>query len=80
MRSQEQFEKCRWLFSCANHNRFVYKSVGETSNFTCAESEANEQNLLLSLISVRFHTCEVRRLTRDKLITNYQRPRATKNS
>ena len=49
-------------------------------NFTYAESEANEQNLLLSLISVRFHTSEVRRLTRDKEITNYQRPRATTNS
>ena len=36
----------------------------QTSNFTCAESNANEKNLLISLISIRFGTCEVRRLNR----------------
>ena len=34
------------------------------SNFTCAESNANEQHLLFLLISIRFSTCEVRRLNR----------------
>ena len=36
----------------------------QTSNFTCAESNANEKNLLFSLICIRFGTCEVRRLNR----------------
>ena len=36
----------------------------QTSNFICAESDANEQNLLFSLISIRFGTFEVRRLNR----------------
>ena len=36
----------------------------QTPNFTCAESHAYEQNLLFSLISIRFGTCEVRRLNR----------------
>ena len=43
----------------------------QTFNFTCAESNANEQNLLLLLISIRFGTCEVRRepgLIRNKII------------
>ena len=34
----------------------------QTSNFTCAECNANEQNLLSLLISIRFGTCDVRRL------------------
>ena len=29
----------------------------QTSNFTCAVSNANEQNLLFLLISIRFGTC-----------------------
>ena len=33
-------------------------------NFTCAESNANEQNILLLPICIRFGTCEVRRLNR----------------
>ena len=36
----------------------------QTSNFTCAESNANEKNLLFSLIRIRFGTCKVRRLKR----------------
>ena len=36
----------------------------QTSNFTCAESNANEKNLLFSLICIGFGTCEVRRLNR----------------
>ena len=36
----------------------------QTSNFTCAESNANEENLLFSLICIRFGTCKVRRLKR----------------
>ena len=36
----------------------------QTSNFTCAESNANEKNLLFSLICIRFGTCKVRRLNR----------------
>ena len=34
----------------------------QTSNFTCAESNANEENLLFSLICIRFGTWKVRRL------------------
>ena len=36
----------------------------QTSNFTCAKSNANEKNLLFSLICIRFGTCKVRRLKR----------------
>ena len=36
----------------------------QTSNFSCAESNANEKNLLFSLICIRFGTCKVRRLKR----------------
>ena len=36
----------------------------QTSNFTCAESNANEKNLLFSLICIRFGTGKVRRLKR----------------
>ena len=36
----------------------------QMSNFTCAKSNANEKNLLFSLISIRFGTCKVRRLKR----------------
>ena len=36
----------------------------QTSNLTCAESNANEKNLLFSLICIRFGTCKVRRLKR----------------
>ena len=36
----------------------------QTSNFTCAESNANEKNLLFSLICIGFGTCKVRRLKR----------------
>ena len=36
----------------------------QTSNFPCAESNANEKNLLFSLICIRFGTCKVRRLNR----------------
>ena len=40
-------------------------------HFTCAESNANEQKLLFSLICIRFGTCKVRRLKRalDTLIS-----------
>ena len=34
----------------------------QTWNFTCAESNAGEENLLFLLITIRFGTCEVRRL------------------
>ena len=40
----------------------------QTSKFTCAESNANEKNLLFSLICIRFGTCKVRRLKRALLI------------
>ena len=36
----------------------------QTSNLTCAKSNANEKNLLFSLICIRFGTCKVRRLKR----------------
>ena len=36
---------------------------GQTSNFTCAESNTNESVLLFYLICIRFSTCEVWRLT-----------------
>ena len=36
----------------------------ETSNFTCAESNANEQEQNILLISIRFGTCKVPRLIR----------------
>ena len=37
----------------------------QTSNFTCAEFNANEKNILFSLICrIRFDTCKVRRLKR----------------
>ena len=41
----------------------------QTSNFTCAESNANEKNLLFSLICIGFGTCKVRRLKRALLIS-----------
>ena len=34
----------------------------QTSNFTCAESNTNEKNLLFSLVCIRFGSCKVRRL------------------
>ena len=42
------------------------KGPFQTSNFACAESNANKKNLLFSLIcmSIRFGTCKVRRLKR----------------
>ena len=40
----------------------------QTSNFTCAKSNANEKNLLFSLICIRFGTCKVRRLKRALLV------------
>ena len=42
----------------------LHLSPVQTSNFTCAESNANEQNLLFLLITIRFGTREVRRLNR----------------
>ena len=36
----------------------------QTSNFTCAESNANDKNIFFSLICIRFGTCKVRRLNR----------------
>ena len=36
----------------------------QMSNFSCAECNANEKNLLFSLICIRFGTCKVRRLKR----------------
>ena len=36
---------------------------GQTPYFTRAESNANEKNPFFSLISIRFSSCEVRRLT-----------------
>ena len=42
----------------------------QTANFTYAESNANEKNLLFSLICIRFGTCKVRRLKRA-LVTSY---------
>ena len=48
------------------HPVYQFRRLGpvQTSNFTCAESNVNEQNLLFLLISIRFGTCEVRRLNR----------------
>ena len=40
------------------------KGPFQTSNFTCGESNANGKNLLLSLICIRFGTCNVGRLKR----------------
>ena len=55
-----------------NQNRDADTSVAilgpfQTSNFTCAESNAIEKNLLFSLICIRFGTCKVRRLKRATL-------------
>ena len=46
----------------------------QKSNFTCSESNANEKNLVFSLICLRFGTCEVRRLNRA-LLTSLSRER-----
>ena len=39
-------------------HKYVHDVLGpvQTSNFTCAESNANEKNLLFSLICIRFGT------------------------
>ena len=43
----------------------ILKGQGQTTNFTCAQSNANDKIILLFyLICIRFGTCEVRRLTR----------------
>ena len=47
-----------------NSHRIVDLGPVQTLNFTCAESNANEKNLLFSLICIRFGTCEVQRLNR----------------
>ena len=54
------------LFLAFNHRlvQFLYLGPVQTSNFTYAESNANEKNLLFSLICIRFGTCKVRRLNR----------------
>ena len=44
----------------------------QTSKFTSAESNANKQNLLFLLISIRFGTCGVRRLNRA-LVTELEK-------
>ena len=46
----------------------------QTSNFTFAESNANEQNLLFSLICTRFGACKVRRLKRALLSSHISLP------
>ena len=43
---------------------FVFLGQVQTPYFTWAESNANEQNPLFSLICIRFGSCEVRRLNR----------------
>ena len=42
----------------------------QPSNFTCAESNAEEQEQYILLISIRFGTCEVRRLNRALINKN----------
>ena len=37
--------------------------TGQTSNFSCDEPNTKERNLLFSLASINFFTCEVRRLS-----------------
>ena len=44
-------------YSCEHREGYFFK----TSNFSCAESNANEPNLLLELIYIRFGTWKVRR-------------------
>ena len=52
------------------HVRMDFLDLGsfQTSNFTCAESNANENNLLFSLICIRFGTCKVQHLKRALVI------------
>ena len=54
------------MFSRAELLHCAIANLGpfQTSNLTCAESNANEKNLLFSLICIRFGTCKVRRLKR----------------
>ena len=49
------------------------------SHFTCAESNANEKNLLFSLMCIRFGTCEMRRLKRA-LESGQNYPRKTQTT
>ena len=41
------------------------------SHFTCAESNANKENLLFSLICITFGPCKMRRLKRALTVVNY---------
>ena len=60
------------------HFPFLYKDFSfiaflgqvQTRYFTWAESNANEQNPLFSLIFIRFGSCEVRRLNRALVSTD----------
>ena len=53
-----------WESEMIGSHSFISTQSGpfQTSNFSCAESNANEKNLLFSLICIRFGTCKVRRL------------------
>ena len=66
-------EACKLVFLIVRyanlwHSCFRHRCGGlgpfQTSNFTCAESNANEKNLLFSLICISFGTCKVQRLKR----------------
>ena len=54
-----------WRNWILTHEAVLY-NIGpdQTPHFTWAESNANEKNPLLFLISIRFSSCEVRRLIR----------------
>ena len=54
------------VFSSGISGAFGAGALGpfQTSNFSCAESNANEKNLMFSLICIRSGPCKVRRLTR----------------
>ena len=72
-------DRCFSFFSLSSKQEHPTKLSGEksvqkalspvqTSNFRCAESNANEQNLLFLLISIRFGTYKVWRLNRALII------------
>ena len=55
--------------------RWYSKNLGpfQTSNFTCAESNANERKQWIFLICIGFGTCKVRRLKRALLTRHASR-------
>ena len=61
------------LVDLCNRKKVFTVTLGQvqTSYFTWAESNANKQNPLFSLICIRFGSCEVRRLNRALALAVY---------